>query len=169
MANRTKTYIAGDWDHDAELINEIYRRNDSEYYALHFVDAHDLTQSRDTSLPCSIKRSLAVRMDASKTFVLIVGEHTASLTKGGCQHCWAYSGGRCLNGNSISHSSFIEYECNKAVRDGLRIVVLYNSTTVTRSKCPESVRWSGNHEAAYEYVYGRGRVLRYQAIKRLFG
>ena len=32
-----------------------------------------LTQARDTSLPCSIKKSLKVRLDASKTFVLIVG------------------------------------------------------------------------------------------------
>lgn len=167
MTRRTKTYIAGDWDHDIELIDELYRRNNNDYYALHFVDAHDLTQARDTDLPCSIKKSLATRMDASKTFVLIVGDHTCALTKGSCQHCRRYSYGRCLGGQLISRTSFIEYECNKAVRDGLDIIVLYNSTSVDRSKCPETVRWLGQHEPAYDYVYRRGRVLRYQTIRRL--
>lgn len=167
MTRRTKTYIAGDWDHDIELIDELYRRNASDYYALHFVDAHDLTQARDTDLPCSIKKSLATRMDASKTFVLIVGDHTSALTKGSCQHCTRYSNGRCLTGQSISHTSFIEYECSKAARDGLDVIVLYNGATVARSKCPEAVRWIGKHEPAFEYVYGRGYVLRYQAIRRL--
>ena len=46
---------------------------------LSFVDAHELTQARDTSLPCSIKRFLRERLDASKTFVLVVGDKTKDL------------------------------------------------------------------------------------------
>ena len=73
---RTKTYIAGDWTGDSNLIQQIFKWNNSERWALDFDSAHDLTQARDDSLPCSIKRSLASRLDASKTFVLIVGSQT---------------------------------------------------------------------------------------------
>ena len=82
MTYRTKTYIAGDWTGNQDLISKLYQWNDSDRWALHFVDAHDLTQARDSSLPCSIKRSLAQRLDASKTFVLVVGSQTNALTKG---------------------------------------------------------------------------------------
>ena len=167
MHYRTKTYIAGDWTGDQDLISELYRMNDSSRWPLHFTDAHQLTQARDTSLPCSIKRSLAVRLDASKTFVLVVGDGTLGLTKGSCQHCKHYwnSLHTCDRGNShsISLRSFIEYECEKAVRDGLNIVVLYNSTMVDRTKCPEAVRTAGTHLAAYTN-YGYGRYLNRTAI-----
>ncbi|WP_418837191.1 TIR domain-containing protein [Paratractidigestivibacter faecalis] len=53
--------------------------NESSRWGLSFVDAHELTQARDTSLPCSIKRSLRERLDASKTFVLVVGDKTKDL------------------------------------------------------------------------------------------
>lgn len=65
-----------------------------------------------------------MRMDASKTFVLIVGEHTNTLTKGSC---------------------FIKYECDKAVEAGIKIVVLYNDTCIDRTKCPDSVKYYGMH------------------------
>ena len=66
MTYRTKTYLAADWSSDKNVVDEIYKWNESEYWSLHFVDAHDLTQARDTSLYCSIKKSLAERLDASK-------------------------------------------------------------------------------------------------------
>ena len=88
---RTRTYIAGDWTGDKDLIDKIYEWNNSCYWALHFLDAHDLTQSRDTSLYCTIKHSLSARLNISKTFVLIVGEKTDVLTKGGCQRCDSYN------------------------------------------------------------------------------
>ena len=67
---RTKTYIAGDWTGDSDAIEQLYKWNDSKYWSLHFIDAHDLTQAKDSSLNCSIKASLKTRLDASKTFVL---------------------------------------------------------------------------------------------------
>ena len=76
MYYRTRTYIAGDWDHDKDAVDALHRWNDSSRYGLSFSDAHELKQARDTSLNCSIKKSLAERLDASKTFILIVGEHT---------------------------------------------------------------------------------------------
>lgn len=75
MYYRTRTYIAADWDGDKKAIDVLYSWNDNKYLTLSFTNAHDLMQARDTSLNCSIKRSLKERMDASKTFVLIVGDN----------------------------------------------------------------------------------------------
>lgn len=165
MTYRTRTYIAGDWTGDADLINKLMEWNRSNYWALSFTDAHELTQARDTSLPCSIKHSLAERLNASKTFVLVVGNKTNCLTKGSCRYCQSYNSYNvsCARGHYIDFDSFIDYECEKAVRDGLKIVVLYNDTAVYRSLCPEAVRYKGTHIAAkkpFTYAWD------YDAIKR---
>lgn len=76
MLYRTRTYIAADWDGDLDAVNQLHKWNESDYFNLSFSDAHDLTQARDSSLNCSIKKSLAERIDASKTFVIIVGNNT---------------------------------------------------------------------------------------------
>ena len=55
MVYRTRTYIAGDWTGDRDLIDKLYQWNESNYWGLSFSDAHALTQARDSSLPCSIK------------------------------------------------------------------------------------------------------------------
>lgn len=165
MLYRTRTYIAGDWTGDADLINKLYEWNSSDYWSLSFSDAHTLTQARDTSRPCSIKRSLSERLDGSKTFVLVVGDKTDSLTKGGCRYCASYNGysGCCTKGYYTDHRSFIEYECEKAIRDNLKIVVLYNYSDVYRYKCPEVIRYKGTHIAAKKpYTY----TWNYDAIKR---
>ena len=91
MAPRTKTYIAGDWDGDREAIQKLYDWNASKSIPIYFINAHDLTQARDSSLNCSIKQSLKTRLDASKRFILIVGEKTASLRSGGCHLCPSYN------------------------------------------------------------------------------
>ena len=168
MAYRTKTYIAGDWTGDKDLIDALYYWNDSDKWALSFVDAHELTQARDTSLPCSIKRSLQERLEASKTFVLIVGENTNILTKGSCQYCSNYSSfsRQCLHGMTVDYRSFIQYECQKADRDGIKIVVLYNSTIVHKSKCPEVLRSKGQHIAAISWGNDGKRHWDYQSIKK---
>ena len=94
MAYRTRTYIAGDWTGDEDLISELQHWNESSYWNISFIDAHELTQARDTSLPCSIKRSLKERLDVSKTFVLIIGDDTKKSDQGRLQilpkllHLW---------------------------------------------------------------------------------
>ena len=147
MAYRNKTYIAADWDHDKNAVEQIHKWKDSDHWSLNFHDAHEITQARDTSLPCSIKRSLKERMDSSKLFVLIVGDHTNTVTKGGCQFCSSYNSyrGFCTRGYSIDTRSFIKYECEKAVEAGIQIVVLYKAVDVDKSKCPEIVRNQGKH------------------------
>ncbi len=157
MSYRTKTYIAGDWENDYDAVEQLRKWNNSDYWGLSFVDAHDMTQSSDDSLNCSIKKSLAQRMDSSKTFVLIVGDKTASLKSGSCSYCSSYSSysHSCRRGYQLSMKSYIEYECDKAVRDGLNIVVLYKSTTVDRYKCLEVLKYRGRHAAMKKWENGK--------------
>ena len=151
MTYRTKTYIAGDWTGDKDAIDQLYYWKKSGFFSLDFVDAHELTQARDTSLNCSIKRSLKERLDASKTFVIVVGADTKDLRAGYCAYCpyyhYSFGTASCTRGYSIDNRSYIDYECEKAKEAGIRIVVLYNYSDVYRSKCPESIRWTGTHVA----------------------
>lgn len=151
---RTKTYIAGDWDGDKVAIQKLYEWKESRWYTLDFVDAHSVTQARDSSLHCSIKRSLKERLDISKTFVLVVGANTNSVRAGKCAYCseyrtFYYSTAYCSHNNAIDNRSYIEYECDKAKEAGIKIVVLYNYLTVDRSKCPEAIRYTGMHLPMY--------------------
>lgn len=147
MAYRTKTYIAADWDHDKDAIDKLYQWKNSEFFSLDFVDAHEYTQARDTSLYCSIKRSLKERLDRSKTFVLIVGEYTNKVRAGSCQYCSFDNiyGNYCKKGYYLSYKSYIEYECEEAVKANMNIVVLYNSSWVNKNLCPEILRDKGYH------------------------
>lgn len=168
MYYRTRAYIAGEWDGDRDLIEQLHKWNESNYWGLHFLDAHDLKQSRDSSLSCTIKDSLRERLNASKTFALVVGANTLKATAGSCQYCQSYSGytRRCYRGKLTDFSSFIEYECEYARKHELKVVVLYNYLHVHREKCPESLRYIGNHIAAcYEGQDGR-YYWDYQAIRK---
>jgi hypothetical protein len=149
MSYRNKTYIAADWTGDKDAVERLHAWNDSERWSLSFYDAHDLTQAKDGSLNCSIKSSLATRLDASKTFILIVGTNTKAVRSGSCSYCSSYNSHTysCARGYSVDYRSYIEYECDKAIRDGLKIVVLYNAATVDKTKCPDSVKDAGKHVA----------------------
>lgn len=166
MMYRTKTYIAGEWDGDQDAIQKLHSWNDSNYWSLSFTDAHDLTQARDSSLNCTIKASLATRLNASKTFVLVVGNNTKDARSGGCSYCNSYNSftRSCAKGYSVDHRSYIEYECDKAVKDGLKIVVLYNAASVNKSKCPESIKNIGTHAAMCYYENG-SYYWDYSAVK----
>lgn len=171
MTYRTKTYIAGDWTNDKEAIDKLYEWNDSKFWGLSFSDAHEITQSKDTSLNCSIKHSLKMRLDVSKTFVLIVGEKTKDLRSGACYECrsynsWNYS---CMRGYSVSYESYVDYECRVAKESNIKIVVLYNYASVRKEKCPEILRSVGKHLAMYHYeisFYGNSiKKWNYEQIK----
>lgn len=167
MAYRTRTYIAGDWTGDEHAIKKLYEWNESDHWSLSFTDAHELSQARDSSLNCNIKRSLKERMDSSKTFVLVVGDQTNKVTAGSCQFCSSYNSYRlyCAKGYSVDYRSYIKYECDKAVEAEIKIVVLYNSTSVNKEKCPEAVRNLGTH-VSMMYIGQDGKCYwNYNAIK----
>lgn len=169
MAYRTKTYIAADWDGDYNAVKQLNQWNNSNYWSLSFIDAHDLTQARDSSLNCSIKKSLGTRLDSSKTFVLIVGNNTNTVRSGSCQYCASKNSwtDTCSRGHSIDNRSYINYECEKAIRDKLKIIVLYNASTINRAKCPNSVRNIGTHKAMQYYKDGN-YYWDYNAVKSAF-
>lgn len=166
---RTRTYIAADFDHDKDAVDQLHRWNDSDYWGLSFSDAHDLQTSSDDSLPCSIKKSLKYRMDGSKTFVLIVGNQTNTVTKGGCQLCKSYNSWNksCARMGRVDYRSYIRFECDKAVEAGIKIVVLYNDTVADTSKCPDAVRYLGYHTPMVFEKDGR-YFWDYQAVKKAF-
>lgn len=171
MAYRTRTYIAADFDNqdDVDAVEQLRKWNDSNYWSLSFTDAHDLQSSRDSSLYCSIKSSLKDRMDHSKRFILIVGENTDTLTKGGCQYCSSYNSylKYCAKGYNVDYRSYIKYECEIAVEADIDIIVLYNSTKVDKSKCPAVLRNKGTHSAMVYYNDGK-YYWDYQAVKKCF-
>ena len=167
---RTRTYIAGDWDNDKDAVDQLHKWNDSNHWSLSFTDAHDLTSSRDSSLNCTIKASLKTRMDASKTFVLIVGEHTASVTAGGCQLCKSYNSyiKYCTRGRRVDYRSFIKFECDKAIEADIKIIVLYKATQIDRSKCPDAIRCLGTHATMiYKGIDGQ-YYWDFQSVKNAF-
>jgi len=170
MTYRTRTYTAADWDGDKNAVEQLRTWNDGEKWSLSFTDAHDLTSARDGSLNCSIKASLATRMDASKTFVLIVGSGTKSRKAGECTYCSNVDNGVCTTGHTISNDSFIEYECKKAVRDreSIKLVILYNAATVDKSKCPDSIKDYGTHAPMQKMKDGT-HYWDYQSVKTALG
>lgn len=167
---RTCTYIAADFDNDKNAVDQLYKWNNSNHWSLSFTNAHDSRTSSDDSLYCSIKSSLKYRMDRSKTFVLIVGEHTNTITKGGCQYCGSYNSYRqyCAKGHSsVDYRSYIKYECDKAVEAGIKIIVLYNDTRINKSKCPEILRNLGMH-ASMVYEKDGKYYWDYNSVKNAF-
>lgn len=166
MAYRTKTYLAAEWDGDKDAIDQLHKWNNNNFWSLSFTDAHDLTQARDSSLNCSIKSSLATRLDSSKTFVLIVGSNTKSARNGSCQYCASYNSWTksCARGMNVDYRSYIEYECEKAIRDELKIVVLYNAASVDKTKCPDVIKNVGTHKAMCYYKDG-SYYWDYQTVK----
>ena len=171
MAYRTRTYIAADFDNenDVAAVERLRKWNDSDHWSLSFTDAHDLQTSRDSSLFCSIKASLKERMDHSMRFILIVGENTSTLTKGGCQYCSSYNSylKHCAKGYAVDYRSYIKYECEKALEAGIDIIVIYNSTTIDKSKCPYVLQSVGSHIPLYHYRNG-SYYWNYQTIKKFF-
>ena len=178
MTYRTKTYLAGDWTGDKDLIDKLHEWNDSDKLALHFTDVHSLTSSNDMTLNCNIKKSLRQRLNLSKTFVLIVGKNTKNLRSGSCATCAYYNKGllniapycTASQCNVIEYRSYVDYECEMALKDFQagklkNIVVIYNGLSkVDRSRCPESLRNIGVHIPS-DFLEDGTRYWNYQSIK----
>lgn len=152
MAYRTRTYIAADWENDKSVVDKLRQLNESDYFRLDFVDAHEFKQAKDTSLYCSIKKSLSERMERSKNFILIVSQTTDSRRSGSCQYCYHYlpATGKCLGGGHADLRSYIQYECEKAIRDKMKIIVIYKASKIVAKWCPEILKNIGTHVTAYK-------------------
>lgn len=117
-------------------------------------------------------------MNYCKTFVLIVGEQTNTVTSGACFWCNSYIAptttkcASCKKGYSIDNRSYIKTECDMAASDydasKLKIIVLYNAEKVDRNRCPEAVRWKGTHLKMYYKGFDGRYYWNYSAIKQAF-
>lgn len=166
---RDYTYIAGDYDNDKSAIETLYWMRDKGY--LKFKDAHEIQQSNDSSLACSIKKSLKTRLSYSYKFVLVVGKKTNTVSKGGCQLCPSYNSHTysCGKGNTVDYRSFIKYECENAAKDNLTIIVLYNSGSVNKDLCPEAVRKLGTHRQMWKKGNDGKNYWDYEGIAKAIG
>ena len=81
MAYRNKTFVSFDGDKDMHYYRLMQAWHQSEHIPFDFYNAHDLNSARDTSQEQSIKAQLAVRMQNTKVFVILVGESTRYLYK----------------------------------------------------------------------------------------
>ena len=81
MAYKNKVFVSFDGDKDIHYyrLMRAWKQNDNSSF--NFYDAHDVSSSRDTSTEETIKRSLRTRLNATKVFVLLVGEGTRYLYK----------------------------------------------------------------------------------------
>ena len=55
MYYRTRTYIAGDWDHDKDAVEALHRWNESSKYGLSFSDAHELCREANCWIVPGVK------------------------------------------------------------------------------------------------------------------
>lgn len=57
---------------------------------------------------------------------------------------WTYS---CARGGHVDYRSYIEFECEKAIKDNIEIIVLYNAAAIDKNKCPDIIKNDGKHVA----------------------
>ena len=81
MPYRNRVYVAFDGDRDIHYYRLMKAWKQKNYTDFNFHDAHDLKQSKDSSMKRTIIRSLQGRINISKMFVLFVGERTKYLRK----------------------------------------------------------------------------------------
>lgn len=100
MAYRNKTYVCFDGDNDIRYyyLMKAWKQNDNTNF--NFYDAHDLNTARDSSMEETIKRKLKERLDSTRIFVILLGEHTKNLTK------------------------FVRWEMQQAMKMGLPIIIV---------------------------------------------
>lgn len=166
MSRLKMTYIAAEWDGDFDAVKQLYVWNEGKKWNLHFKDAHEEKQSRDSSLNCTIKRSLYERLKISKRFILIVGNNTKTARAGSCQYCMYYNADmyECKKGYSVDYRSYIQYECDKAIELGIPILVLYNYLAVHKDKCPDVIKSNGTHMPMCKRNIYNDIVYDYQSV-----
>lgn len=130
-------YACFDGDNDIHYYRLMQAWHVNEKFDFTFINAHDLTQSRDSSTEDTIKRSLRTRLKASDILVLLVGESTKNLYK------------------------FVRWEIEVAIELGLSIIVvnLDKKRSMNSVLCPPIL----TNELAIHVPFGH-KIINY-AIK----
>ena len=117
MPYRNKVYVAFDADRDIHYYRLMKAWKQNDYTDFNFYDAHDLKQSRDSSMKSTIINSLRDRINISKMFVLLVGERTKYLRK------------------------FVSWEINQAINREIPIIVvnLNGMRSIDSIRCPDQL------------------------------
>lgn len=166
MNYRTRTYISADWTSDKDAVDQLKKWNNSNHWGLSFKDAHELSECRsDDTNNCNIKKNCSQNLDHSKFFILIVGENTKNLRAGYCNYCKSYSTCKYIY---HTNKSYVEYECDYAVRNELPIIVLYNSTKIDKNKCIDSVTEIAQFHVPMKKTIGNKEDWNYFGIKEAF-
>ena len=104
----------------------------------------------------------------------IKDSNTDTVTAGSCIYCGSYNSytKACAKGHSIDYRSYIKYECDEALKaynDGnMKIIVLYNSCSVNKSRCPSALRNVGIHSPMGK-VHSDGKCYYdYATVKKAF-
>lgn len=79
MSYRNKTYVAFDADNDIMYYFIMTAWKENNKIDFNFHNAHDLNNLMKTSSEETIKRKLRERLNNTKSFILLVGEHTKNL------------------------------------------------------------------------------------------
>jgi len=118
MAYRNKTYLCFDADNDMHYYRLCLAWNQSDHSSFNFVNAHDLNRLLSTSSEQTIKRKLRERLNNTKVFVILVGEHTRYLYR------------------------FVRWEMEQALNLKLPVVVvnLNGKRSMDAERCPPILR-----------------------------
>lgn len=111
-------YACFDGDKDIHYYRLMTAWHVNEKFEFTFVNAHDITNARDTSTEETIKRSLRTRLNASDILVVLIGESTKNLYK------------------------FVRWEIEVAIEKGMPIIAvnLNKKKSVDYDRCPPILR-----------------------------
>lgn len=111
-------YTCFDGDNDIRYYRLMSAWHENENFDFTFINAHNITQARDSSTEETIKRSLRTRLNSSDVFIVLVGQNTKNLYK------------------------FVRWEIEVAIEKELPIIVvnLDKKKTFNQELCPPILR-----------------------------
>jgi len=152
-------YSCFDGDNDIHYYRLMTAWHANEKFDFTFVNAHDITQARDTSTEETIKRSLRKRLIASDTFLVLIGNKTKNLYK---FVRWeieiALELGIPIIAVNLDGQRTINYElCPPILRNELVIYVPFNHKIIDYAikNWPASFRKHANSGKTGPYIYDK--------------
>ncbi len=128
MVYRNKTYVSFDADNDIHYYRLMLAWKQNDNTSFNFYDAHDLNILMSYSNEDTIKLRLRERLKNSKTFIILIGEHTQYLYK---FVRWEMEQALSLNlpiiGVNLNGKRCIDYKrCPPIIKNELVIYVSFN-------------------------------------------